>query len=292
MAFRGVVMSRLSRKKAIFAVLFTLVLLSTIGLYSRISRAAQAKVRLALVNVPDDLVKTLLPDFKKQSGFDAEIVYTGNDPFAEARNGKADLIISHYGHEGVEPFMSAGLGLWPHPVFANQMALLGPPADPAHVRGLADAAEAFRRIANAKAPFMVNENVGSKYLEEIIWICAGSPAKAEWYTSAKTQGREAVRAAAAKKAYVLWGLAPFLRLKRESPLALEPLVVGDPIFQRIMVSIVVNPEKVPGVNAEAAKAFENFLVAPPTQARIRAFRYPDFNQQAWWPAGRHNSSRE
>jgi ABC-type tungstate transport system permease subunit len=64
------------------------------------------------------------------------------------------------------------------------------------------------------------------------------------------------------------------------------------MFQRIMVAIVVNPKTVPGVNAEGAGAFQNFLIEPATQARIRAFRYPDFDQQAWWPAGRHNLARE
>lgn len=67
---------------------------------------------------------------------------------------------------------------------------------------------------------------------------------------------------------------------------------ADSLFQRIMVSIVVNSEKIHGVNADAAKAFEAFLLAPATQARVRAFRFPDFNQQAWWPAGRHNNARE
>src|SRR5437763_11721441 len=112
-------------------------------------------VRLAMVNVPDDVVRPLLGDFAAQSGQHAEIVYTGNDPFAVAREGKADLVISHYGHEGVQPFITAGLGLWPHPVFANVMALVGPPSDPAHVRGLTDAVEAFRRIAQTKSPFIV-----------------------------------------------------------------------------------------------------------------------------------------
>ena len=27
-------------------------------------------------------------------------------------------------------------------------------------------------------------------------------------------------------------------------------------------------------------------------ARIREFRYPDLNQQVWWPSGRHNSASE
>jgi tungstate transport system substrate-binding protein len=249
-------------------------------------------VRLALVNVPDELLKPLLPDFQKQTGLRAEIVYTGNDPFGVAREGKADLVISHYGHEGAEPFVTAGFGLWPHPVFANQMVLLGPPADPAHVRGLTNAAEAFRRIAAGKSPFLVNNSAGAKYLEEILWTSADVHEKGSWHLDLKSEGQKVARDAAEKHAYVLWGLPPFLRLKRQGPIDLVPLVIGDPIFQRMMVSIIVNAKKVEGVNADGAKAFQDFLIAPATQARIRAFRYPDFDQQAWWPAGRHNNAHD
>ena len=249
-------------------------------------------IRLALVKVPDELLRPLLPDFEKQTGLRAEIVYAGNDPFGVGREGKADLVISHYGHEGAEPFVEAGFGLWPHPVFANQMALLGPPKDPAHVRGLTDAAEAFRRIAASRSPFLVNNGAGTKYLEEILWLSAGVHEKGDWSLDLKSEGKKAAQDAAEKDAYVLWGLPPYLRLKREGPINLTPLVVGDPIFQRIMVSIIVNPKKVAGVNSDGAKAFQEFLLAPATQARIRAFRYPDFDQQSWWPAGRHNNAQE
>ena len=252
----------------------------------------QKTVRLAMVNVPDDVVRPLLGGFAGQSGQRAEIVYTGNDPFAIAREGKADLVISHYGHEGVEPFITGGYGLWPHAVFANQIALLGPPADPAHVRGLTDATEAFRRIAASRARFLVNSSEGNKYIEEILWAKAGAPAKADWYLDRHVQGPQAAREAAKEGAYTLWGVPPFLRLNRQTPLALEPLVVADPIFQRIMVAIVVDAKKVKGVNNAGAEAFQAFLLAPATQAKIAAFRYPDLNQQVWWPAGRHNSARE
>jgi tungstate transport system substrate-binding protein len=249
-------------------------------------------VRLAMVNVPDDVVRPLLPEFSKQSGQRAEIVYTSNDPFAVARDGKADLVIAHYGHEGVAPFVTAGFGMWPRPVFANQIALLGPPSDPAHVRGLTDAAEAFRRIASSHQRFIVNNSAGNRYVEDIIWTRAGSPAKGDWYVSRNSQGPQAARDAAKEGAYTLWGVPPFLRLKRQSPLDLEPLVTADPIFQRIMVAIVVNPQKVSGVNDGGASAFQTFLLAPSTQAHISAFRYPDLNQQVWWPAGRHNNAQE
>jgi tungstate transport system substrate-binding protein len=249
-------------------------------------------VRLALVNVPNEVLQPMLPDFLKQTGIKAEIMYVGDNPYSVAREGKADLVISHYGHEGAEPFVTEGLGLWPHPVFANQMALLGPPLDPAHVSGLTNAAEAFRRIAESKSPFVVNNGAGAKYLEEILWTSAGIREKGSWYLNLKSEGRKAAQDAAQKDAYVLWGLPPFLRLKRQGSINLAPLVVGDSILQRIMVSIIVNPKKIAGINADGAKAFQEFLIAPATQARIRAFRYPDFDQQAWWPAGRHNNAGE
>jgi len=252
----------------------------------------EPRVRLALVNVPDDLLRPLLPDFQKQTGMSAEIVYTGNDPFAVARDGKADLVIAHYGHPGVQPFVSAGLGVWPHTVFANTYALIGPSSDPAHVRGSTNAAEALRRIAQTKSPFVVNDSTGGKYIENILWSDAGIEPKGSWYVDLKVEGPAAARTANQRAAYVLWGLPPFLRLKRQAHLDLVPLVVGDPLFQRVMVSIVVNPGKVGGANVDAAKAFEDYLLLPPTQARIRAFRYPDFDQQAWWPAGRNNNARE
>jgi tungstate transport system substrate-binding protein len=255
-------------------------------------QAQPPNVRLALVNVPADVLAPMLPDFQTQTGIRADIVYTGNDPFTEARAGRADLVISHYGHEGVEPFITDGLGLWPHPVFANQMALVGPPTDPAHVRGVADMAEAVRRIIQTKSHFLSNSSAGAKYLEEIFLTAAGRPPRGEWYLDLKSEGAQVVRAAAERGAYVLWGVPPFLRLKRQGGLNLEPLVTADPALQRIMVAIVVNPKKVAGVHADAAQTFERYLLAPAIQARIRAFRYPDLDLQVWWPAGRHNNARE
>ena len=249
-------------------------------------------VRLAMVNVPDDVVRPLIPEFSKQFGQQAEIVYTGNDPFAVARDGKADLVIAHYGHEGVAPFVTGGFGLWPHAVFANQIALIGPPSDPAHVRGLADAAEAMRRIATTHSRFVVNNSAGNRYVEDILWTRAGNPSKGDWYLDRHSQGPQAARDTAKEGAYTLLGVPPFLRLKRQSSLNLEPLVTADSIFQRIMVAIVVNPQKVSGVNDAGAEAFQNFLLAPSIQARISAFRYPELDQQVWWPAGHHNNAQE
>jgi tungstate transport system substrate-binding protein len=247
---------------------------------------------LALVNVPDEVLRPMLPLFRERHGLAVSIVYTGNDPFAAGRAGDADLVIAHFGHAGVEPFVTSGYGLWPKAVFSNQMALFGPPADPAGVRGLRSVAEALRRIAATKSPYVSNDSAGAKYLAEI----AMEDTQLRGSEGPPVENAAAIRAAATRGGYVLWGVPPFLRMKRQQPagepLLLEPLVVADPLLQRMMVGIVVNPSKVKGINADAANTFLDFLLSPPIQARVAAFRYPDFNQQVWWPAGRHNSARD
>jgi ABC-type tungstate transport system permease subunit len=66
-------------------------------------------------------------------------------------------------------------------------------------------------------------------------------------------------------------------------------VLNDPILRRIMVTVGVNLSKVSGINVEGAKAFQQYLLTPTTQARIQAFRLPGIDQQIWWPAGRDNA---
>lgn len=271
--------------------------LAAAGLRAAPAEAPARPVRLALVNIPDDIVRPLLPDFRARSGLAAEIVYTGSDPFEVARAGRADLVIAHYGHPGVKPLVLEGLGAWPHTVFANQLALFGPADDPARVRGMTDAAAALARIAAARASFVVNRSGGTRYLEEMLWSSAALTPSGSWYLDPGEHGRGAAEEASRRGAYVFWGLPPFLRHRQALGLKLEPLVVDDPVLARIMVSIVVNPQKLPaelrnGANPAGAKAFEDYLVSPPTQARIRAFRYPGLAHQVWWPAGRHNNAKE
>ena len=55
-----------------------------------------------------------------------------------------------------------------------------------------------------------------------------------------------------------------------------------------MVATVVQPDKVPGVNADGARRLLDYLLSPQVQAKIAAFRAPGSDLQLWWPAGRNN----
>ena len=54
------------------------------------------------------------------------------------------------------------------------------------------------------------------------------------------------------------------------------------------MTVVVNPEKIAGVNVAGAVALQKYLTSAAIQARIRAFRYPGVSQQLFWPAARDN----
>jgi tungstate transport system substrate-binding protein len=237
--------------------------------------------------VEGNLLPTLASEFDAQSTFKVRLTST-DDVYGVARRGDADLAVSHYGHRNAEAFVMEGWGEWPRTLFSNQMALLGPPSDPAKVRDLQNAGEAFKRIASSKAPFVVNHIDGVRYLTEVLWNSAGRPDRAGWLLDDGRAKDDAIRYASERGAYSLWGLTPFLRLQREGRLNLEPLVVADPLLQRMLVSIVVKEAKSPGVNTAGATAFQRFLLSPATQARIREVRYPGADSVQWVPGGRHN----
>ena len=116
--------------------------------------------------------------------------------------------------------------------------------------------EAFRRIAQTESPFIVNDLEGGKYLTEILWHAAGRPQKGEWYSDEGFKREEAIEETAQQGGYVIWGLTPFLAAQQADPVDLQPLVLGGPLQQRILVSVAVDLNKVSGVNAEGVRAFK------------------------------------
>ncbi|MBX3158403.1 MAG: hypothetical protein KF773_20710 [Deltaproteobacteria bacterium] len=247
--------------------------------------AEPSVVRVASVKtaVEGNLLPELIAQFEKQSPYRVRMA-TGVRVYDLARAGDADVVVSHYGHKDAEAFVLDGLGEWPRTIFSNQMALLGVSADPAGVRGSENLVDAFRKIAAAKAPFLINDIDGVHYLTEILWNAIGRPDRTGWLINQYAAREVAVVRAAAMGGYTMWGLTPFLR----TPMPLEPMVLADPLLQRMMVSVIVKPSAARRTNVAGANAFQSYLLHPATQAAIRQVRYPGRNAVNWVPAGRHN----
>lgn len=251
--------------------------------------ATQVRVASVRTAVEGQLLPELIRRFEARSPYKVALTAT-TEVYSLARAGSADVVVSHYGHRDTEDFVLAGLGEWPRTFCSNQMALLGPPSDPAKVRGLDDLTEAFRRIAATRSPYVVNDTDGVHYITEILWHAIGKPDRTGWVIDAQGKKTGAVQRASELGAYVLWGLTPFLRLDGTTPLHLEPLLLGDPLLQRLMVTVVVKPGDERRVNLAGATAFEAHLLSPETQAAILTIAYPGKDPVRWTPAGRHNRS--
>jgi tungstate transport system substrate-binding protein len=248
-----------------------------------------AAVRLASVRTVQEggLLQRLLDAFESGTGLQVQ-VHIGEDVYATARAGQADLVLSHFGHKDTQSFITDGLGQWPRMVLFNSIALIVPAGDPAHVAGLTDPVKAFRRIAQARAPFVVNSMPELIYLTDNLWHAAGRPDKTGWYRDTGLQQEAAMRAAAQQRGYSLWGATPFLVFQQDNHLPLRPVLYTDELFHRIMATVVVNPSAFPPANVDGALAFQEFLLTPATQALIRGHRYPGVDGPLFWPAGRNN----
>jgi tungstate transport system substrate-binding protein len=294
-------MLKLSKPFTVFTVL-PFVALICISLWSATSKAEALKstnpeltqkaslVRLAVVNAPVDtgLLAELLSEFERESGYRVE-VHKGSDAYHQARNGRADIVISHFGKSELQAFVQEGLGQWPVMLFSNQAVIIGPASDPAQIRDMTDAAAAVAKIANSDAKMLRNPIHGLDYLSDILRARAGQVDSGDWFVdTGKVIKASAIELAEQRQAYVLWGASPFLKWQKKSSSTMEILVSKDPLLQRLMAAVLVNATAQHSVNREGAKALLDFLLKPTTQARIADYRMTGVEQQLWWPAGRDN----
>ncbi len=84
-----------------------------------------------------------------------------------------------------------------------------------------------------------------------------------------------------RRAYTLTDRATYLALSRR--LALTTLVEGDRALFNVYSVMEVNPANGPRVSATGGKAFADFMVAPATQALIRAFGVEKFGRALFVP---------
>jgi tungstate transport system substrate-binding protein len=232
----------------------------------------------------------IVAEFEVQTGYDVVVTQGSIDIFDQARFGGADIVMAHLGFTPLHDFVVKRIGEWPATIMSNSVAFLIPPGDPAGVASAADPYEAFEAIAAIEAPFVVNNLGETLYVTDVLYEAAGRPDPGNWFIDLGQQGPPAVRAAAQRGGYTLWGLHPFLNLQRSPmPVNLEAVVFDDSIMQRILATVVVRRPFLL-VNHEGATAFQEHLTRPATQAQIRAFRVPEVDGPIFWPAGNQNDN--
>lgn len=227
------------------------------------------------------LLDDLVSDFGLKTGYRIRATAVGSGAaIAIGARGDADVILAH-SPKAEEAFMAAGHGSRRTLVMHNDFVIVGPPADPAGVRGTR-ALEAMRRIAAARATFYSRgDNSGTDVFEKDLWRQAAAATAPPWYIEAATGMGQLLQIASEKRAYTISDRATYLT--RRAGLALEVLAEKDPPLLNYYHVMTVDPGRFPRVNAAGASAFADYLVSPETQRRIERFGVAKYGQPLFFP---------
>ncbi len=235
--------------------------------------SAQEFIRLATTTSTDNtgLLAALLPPFEAKYKTKVAVIAVGTGKALKlAENGDMDVVLVH-APEAEDEFMKKGFGVNRRDVMYNDFVLVGPPDDPAKAKTSVNAAEAFRRIAEAGASFVSRgDDSGTHQKERSIWKQAGVEPKGTWYMEAG-QGMGAVlQIADEKRAYTLTDRGTLLAYAQKLELAI--LYENEPTLYNPYGIIAVNPAVHRHVNYMGAMQLIAWFTSPEGQDIIGNFK--------------------
>jgi len=251
----------------------------------QVSAADQKNLILATTTSTQDtgLLDVLNPLFESKTGYFVKTIAVGSgQAMAMGAKGEADVLLVH-SPAAEKKFIADGNGVNRKLVMHNDFVIVGPPADPAGIKGMKSAAEAFKQIAAKDAIFMSRgDNSGTNAKEKEIWKAAGiNPEGQKYYQQTGLGMGQTLSVAAEKKTYTLTDRGTYLSLKKT--LGLDILVEGDKSLLNIYHVIEVNPAKFSKLNVHAAKAYGEFLVTKEVQDIIAKFGVDKYGSPLFFP---------
>jgi tungstate transport system substrate-binding protein len=228
------------------------------------------------------LLDVLLPAFTEKTGYNVQLVAVGSGQALKiGAEGNADVILLH-SPAAEKQFMADDFGIDRRLVMHNDFVLVGPPSDPAGLRGKSPV-EALNEIFASRVTFVSRGDESGTHVKELaLWKNAGlDPAGEDWYLETGQGQGSTLSIASEKSGYAITDRGTFLAYK--SNVDLEILVEGDPFLLNVYHVITVNPEKWPNVNLDGAQAFADFVTSPAGQKIIGEFGVDKYGQQLFIP---------
>src|SRR5438552_11935139 len=228
------------------------------------------------------LLDVLIPQFEKEHDYKVKTVAVDSgEALRLAGEGEADVVLAH-SPKAEEDFMAAGNGESRLVVMHNDFIIVGPGDDPAGIKGLTSAADAFRKIASAEAIFLSRgDQSGTNTKELSLWTSAGIQPSGAWYQETGSGMGATLNVATQKRGYTLSDRGTYLAQKKN--LDLDLLVEGDKALFNQYHVMVVDPKKHSNVNAKGARAFASWITSPEVQKTIGEFGVKDYGQQLFIP---------
>jgi tungstate transport system substrate-binding protein len=253
-----------------------LALVATLAAINASSAVEQSIVLASTTSVEaSGLLANILPQFTAKNGVTVNVVAQGTGKALDtARRGDADLLLVH-DPEAEQQFMNEGHGSTRRQIAWNDFIIVGPSADPAHVKGGSDSVAALKAIASAQAPFVSRgDKSGTNAAELRLWKLASQTPnvlnKEKWYRDIGGGMGQALNAASAMDAYTLSDRGTWLSFNNKGSLVIS--IEGDPRLINRYDVIELNPQKHAAAKLAAAKVFADWLVSSEGQQAIGAYQ--------------------
>ena len=220
------------------------------------------------------LLGYLLPAFTKDTGIQVRVVAVGTGQALKiGERGDCDVVFVH-DRRAELAFVERGFGIDHREVMYNDFILIGPKSDPVHVGGGKEIIAAFRRIAEAKAPFVARgDDSGTSKAEMRIWRQAGIDPKTAgegWYRDTGSGMGPTLNTAAAMDGYTLSDRGTWLSFKNRQNIKI--LVQGESwLFNQYGV-MLVNPERHPHVKRRLSMEFIYWITSDTGQQKIANYK--------------------
>ncbi len=230
------------------------------------------------------MLDLLIPLFEQQTGYVVKTIAVGTGQALKmGAQGNADVLLVHSPLD-VKTFMDNGFGKEKALVMHNDFVIVGPPSDPAKIKGL-EVTQALTSIFQLSAPFITRgDDSGTHKMEVSLWETASlDPQGKDWYLESGQGMAATLTIASEKPGYTLTDRATFLA--NQSNLDLEILVEGDGTLLNFYHVITVNPEKWPNANYAGALAFMEFLKQSEIQQVIGEYGLLQFGQPLFFADG-------
>jgi len=233
------------------------------------------------------LFDELIPAFEKATGYKVKLVAVGSGAaMTLGQNGNADVLLVH-SPAAEDKFIAAGYGIDRKSVMHNYFIIVGPESDPAKIKDMALAADAFKAIMAAENVFISRADGSGTYAKELnIWQRAGLEPGGDWYIQTGLGMGATLQVAQEKQGYTLADNATWYALKKSSSgLNLVELVNGDPLLYNPYSVIAVNPAIHTNlkINYKGATAFIKYITGTAGQKLIKNFGVAKYGIPLFYP---------
>jgi len=256
------------------------VLVCLIG-FSGNAAVADDVLKMATTTSTDNtgLLDYLAPAFKADTGIELQWVSVGTGKaLALGKNCDVDVLLVHAPASEIK-FVQEGSGVDRTELMYNDFIIIGPPSDPAGIKGTS-VKDALGVIAAKKASFASRgDNSGTHKKELELWKHAQLvvPDKETWYIQTGQGMLNTINIAAERDAYTMTDRGTFIKYesnwKGNPPLVI--LVEGDASLRNQYSALAINPKKCSNVKYDLAKQFIAWMASAKTQKLIGDFKLMD-----------------